>query len=101
MAHAESRNGELAKAADRPDLFGTPAPKAHIPDPRHVRNRLEDLLRQLRDAADWPWEPVIVRMHRDKTLPYLYGLLGDAGEARRWQADFDAEMTRLERAEAA
>jgi hypothetical protein len=55
----------------------------------------------LREADAWPWEPVIVRMHRDKTLPYLLGLLPDREEAERWKADFAAEIDRLEPAEAA
>lgn len=81
----------------QPDLFGAPAPKAYVPDPRHVRNRLHDLLGQLRAAETWPWEPVIVRLHRDRTVPYLCGLLPD-DEAARWRLDFEAEVARLQEA---
>ena len=87
--------------AEQSDLFGAATPKAYVPDPRHVRNRLEGLLRQLREADAWPWEPGIVRMHRDKTIPYLLALLPDGEEAERWRADFAAEIGRLEPAEAA
>ena len=86
---------------DQPDMFGAPAPKAYVPDPRHVRNRLADLLGQLRAAENWPWEPVIVRLHRERNVPYLCDLLTDKDEAARWRAEFAAEMARLESAEAA
>jgi hypothetical protein len=82
----------------QPDMFGAPAPKAYVPDPRHVRNRLESLLEQLKAAESWPWEPVMVRLHRDRNLPYLCGLLADMEEAERWRAAFAAEMARLEQA---
>lgn len=81
----------------QPDLFGAPADKAYVPDPRHVRNRLENLLAQMRAADTWPWEPVIVRLHRDRNLPYLWGLLPDE-EAAEWRRCFHAELARLERA---
>ena len=83
------------------DMFGAPAPKAYVPDPRRVRNRLEDLLRQLKAAETFPWEPVIVRLHRDRNVPYLCDLLPDREEAERWREAFAAELARLERAEAA
>jgi hypothetical protein len=81
-------------------MFGAPAPKVYVPNPQHVRNRLESLLSQLKAADTWPWEPVIVRLHRDRDIPYLWGLL-DEEEAARWRSAFAAEMERLERAEAA
>ena len=83
------------------DMFGAPAPKAYVPDPRHVRNRLQDLLRQLKAAETFPWEPVIVRLHRDRTVPYLCDLLPDREEAEHWREAFAAELARLERADAA
>ena len=63
-------------------MFGTPAPQAYVPDPQHVQNRLEALLAQLKSARSWPWEPVIVRLHRDRNIPYLCNLLRDREEAR-------------------
>ncbi len=86
---------------DQPDMFGAAAPKTYLPDPRHVCNRLEDLLAQLKAADSWPWEPVIVRLHRDRNVPYLCDLLTDNEEAARWRAAFAAEMARLEGAQAA
>lgn len=77
-------------------MFGVAAPQAYVPDPRHVRNRLENLLQQLKAAESWPWEPVIVRLHRDRNVPYLCELLPDREEAAHWRAAFDAEMARLE-----
>ncbi len=82
-------------------MFGTPAPQAYVPDPQHVQNRLEALLAQLKSARSWPWEPVIVRLHRDRNIPYLCNLLRDREEAARWRAAFAAEMSRLEKSEAA
>lgn len=82
-------------------MFGAPEPKGYVPDPKHVRNRLDDLLTQLKAADTWPWEPVIVRLHRDRNLPYLCDLLTDTEEAARWRAAFAAEMARLESAAAA
>ena len=83
------------------ELFGAPAKLAYVPDPRHVRNRLADLLGKLKAAERWPWEPVIVRLHRDRNVPYLCDLLADRDEAEHWRAEFAAEIVRLERAEAA
>jgi hypothetical protein len=50
-------------------------------------------------AETWPWEPVIVRLHRERNLPYLCELLPDREEAERWRVAFAAEMSRLERVE--
>jgi hypothetical protein len=77
------------------DLFGVPAPKAYVPDPRHVRNRLADLLDKMKAAESWPWEPVIARMHRDRTIPYLCQLL-PVDESDDWRRSFEAEIARLE-----
>ena len=77
-------------------MFGAPEPQVYVPDPRHVRNRLTNLLAQLKTADAWPWEPVMVRLHRDRNIPYLIGLLQDPTEAERWRKEFAAEMERLE-----
>jgi hypothetical protein len=107
MTKSESADGRVTdfehdafESSDQGDMFGTPAPKVYVPEPQHVRNRLESMLSQLKGARTWPWEPVMVRLHRDRNIPYLCGLL-PAEEADRWRAKFDAEMARLERDEAA
>ena len=79
------------------DLFGAPEPSVYVPDPRHVRNRLERLISQMREANRWPWEPVIVRLHRERNVPYLLGLLPDE-EAAQLRFEFETEMARLEAA---
>ncbi|MFQ5564671.1 MAG: hypothetical protein ACE5FO_14005 [Parvularculaceae bacterium] len=98
MASSDSRPGP---APEQPDMFGAPAPKAYIPDPRHVRNRLQSLLSQMRDSETWPWSPVMVRLHRERTFDYLCGHLPDRAEAADWRAALDAEIARLEAADAA
>lgn len=94
-APASPDQADIFGGAPQPDLFGVPAPKAYVPDPRHVRNRLQDLLVQLKAAETWPWEPVMVRLHRDRTVPYLCDLLPEQ-EAAQWRVDFEAEVARLE-----
>jgi hypothetical protein len=73
-------------------------PKAYVPKQEHVRNHIESLHTALRDAEEWPWEPVMVALHRERTLPYLYGLLSDENEAREWRARIEAEIVRLDAA---
>jgi hypothetical protein len=67
------------------------APKRYVPNPQYVRNRLQSLLDDMRAAANWPWEPVIVSLRCDSVLPRLYELLPDKEEARHWRALIDAE----------
>lgn len=84
------------------DLFGEVlAPRqAYVPDPRHVRNRLDEMLSLMRSAESWPWEPVMVTLYRDNVLPYLYDKLPDREEAARFRAEIDAEIARLDAASA-
>ncbi len=84
------------------DLFGDDAPAvpAYIPDQHHVRNRLEDLVAQMQSAATWPWEPVMVKLHREKTFFYLCDLMTDEDEAADWRKRINAEIARLDAAAA-
>jgi hypothetical protein len=82
------------------DLFGSAIPggEVYVPDQRHVRNRLDDLLAQMRAATSWPWEPLIVRLHREKTFSYLCDLLTDRDEAAAWRLRIESEIARLDAA---
>jgi hypothetical protein len=82
------------------DLFGDApvAPKAYVPDPRHVRNRLTEMLSVMRSSESWPWEPVTVALYRERVWPYLFEKLPDREEAERWRADIEAEIARLDAA---
>ena len=83
---------------DQADLFGPAetAPRAYVPDPRHVRNRLDDMLAKMRAAHAWPWEPVMVSLYRETVWPYLFERLPDREEAARWRAEIEAEIARLD-----
>ena len=74
------------------------APKVYVPKQEHVLNRLASIYAKLCEAETWPWEPVIVRAYRERTLPYLYDLLTDETEAAEWQAKIEAELARLDAA---
>lgn len=93
MTHANQ--SDLFAGDSQGDLFGAPAPKAYVPDPRHVRNRLQALLDQMRMSATWPWPDSIVELHRTKTFEYLCGLLPD-GEAAEWRDAIAGEIERLD-----
>ncbi|MGH6984762.1 MAG: hypothetical protein ACREEI_11095 [Stellaceae bacterium] len=82
------------------ELFGdgTPTSNAYVPDQRHLRNRLANLIAQMQAAKTWPWEPVIVRLHREKTFSYLCDLLADPKEAADWRTRIEAEIARLDAA---
>jgi hypothetical protein len=84
----------------QPSLFAEEelAPKRYVPDPRHVRNSLTDLLGQMRAAKRWPWEGAVLSLHRDIALPRLLSELPDPAEAARWRTDIEAEVTRLDAA---
>ncbi len=92
--------GDLFGASAQPDLFEDNAAvsKTYVPDQRHVRNRLEDLVAQMQTATTWPWEPVIVRLHREKTFSYLCDLLSDREEAAHWRMRIEAQIARLDAA---
>ena len=81
----------------QPTLFAEEdmAPKRYVPNPQYVRNRLQSMLDEMRAATNWPWEPVIVSLRCDSVLPRLYELLPDRDEARRWRAQIDDEIARL------
>ena len=82
------------------DLFGDPvvAPAAYVPDPRHVRNRLVDMLALMRTSERWPWEPDTVEFYRERVWPYLCDKLPDREEAERFRAEIEAEIARLDAA---
>ncbi len=84
----------------QPDLFADAqaAPNAYVPDPRHVRNRLADMLTAMQAAQTWPWEPAMVALYRERVWPYLYERLPDRDEAERWRALIEAEIARLDAA---
>ena len=82
------------------DLFGdsVAVSKAYVPDPRHVRNRLAEMLALMRASERWPWEPVMVALYRESVWPYLCDKLADAEEAERFRAEIEAEIARLDAA---
>jgi len=71
-------------------------PKAHVANPRHVRNRLQGLLDEMRAAERWPWEGAVLERSRDIVPPQLYAALPDAEEGARWHAEIEAEAARLD-----
>ena len=73
-------------------------PQVYVPKQEHVINRLRHILAELQVAEAWPWEPVIVRLYRESTLPYLYALVTDEAQAGDWQAKIEAQLARLEAA---
>lgn len=93
-----SRTGQpdLFRPEAQPDLFGAQAAPAYQPDPRHVRNRLAEMLAAMQAAERWPWEAVMVKLYRGTVWPYLYERLPDREEAARWRQLIDAEIARLE-----
>ena len=75
-----------------------PKAKVHVPNPRHVRNRLQGLLDEMRTAERWPGEGALLELYRDVVPPQLYARLPNAEEAARWRADIEAEDARLKSA---
>lgn len=73
-------------------------PKLYVPDPRHVRNRLQSLLDEMRTAERWPWEDAVLSLYRDIVMPRLCDELPDKEEAARWRAQIEAECARLDAA---
>jgi hypothetical protein len=92
--------GDISLSLAQTDLFGEAdaLPKAYVPDPRHIRNRLIEMLSMMRSSESWPWEPVMVALYRESVWPYLYGKLPDLDEADRWRAEIEAEIARLDAA---
>ena len=90
-------SGQQSPRLSQPSLFQEDiGPKAYVPDPRHVRNSLGDLLEQMRAAERWPWDGAVLSLYRDIVLPRLCEELPDAQEAARWRAEIEAESTRLD-----
>jgi hypothetical protein len=81
----------------QPDLFGgvTRAAPAYEPKPEHVRNRLIDMLEQMRAAEHWPWEGTQLDLFRNTVWPYLIRLLPEE-ESSRWRAELETEAARLD-----
>jgi len=71
----------------------------YLPELRHVRERLEDLVGRMRAAERWPWKGSVLTLYRDNVLPRLCEQLPAADEAARWQAAIAAETARLDAAE--
>jgi hypothetical protein len=76
------------------------APKRYVPDPRHVRNSLAEMLGKMRAAERWPWEGAVLELYRDIVPPQLYTDLPATEEASRWRAEIEAEAARLDAAAA-
>jgi hypothetical protein len=72
-----------------------PAPNVYVPKQEHVINRLRSICATLCEAKSWPWDPLIVRLYRERTLPYLYALVTDPAELAEWRTKIDAELNRL------
>ena len=87
-------------SAAQPSLFGVEdcGPRPWVPNPQHVRNRLQDMLDTMRVAESWPWKPSRVRHYRNSTWPYLYERLHDTEEAAGWRSEIEAEAARLDAA---
>ena len=72
-----------------------PASNVYVPKQEHVINRLRSIHETLREAETWPWEPVIVELYRESTLPHLYAHVKDPAELAEWRAKIEAEWMRL------
>jgi len=94
----KSGTADLFETMAQPDLFGPAAAPRYTPDPRHVRNRLAEMLAAMQAAERWPWEAVMVKLYRGTVWPYLYERLPDREEAARWRRLIDAEIARLDAA---
>ncbi|HXI87631.1 MAG TPA: hypothetical protein VNH64_09240 [Parvularculaceae bacterium] len=81
---------------DQPDLFGAEATPRYTPDPDKVRARIESILSEARAATTMPWERAQLSLYR-AAFPSLICYLPD-GEAARYAAEFEAELTRLDAA---
>lgn len=92
----ESGTPDPFETTSQPDLFGPAVTPRYQPDPRHVRNRLAEMLAAMQAAERWPWEAVMVKLYRGTVWPYLYERLPDREEAERWRQLIDAEIARLE-----
>lgn len=73
-----------------------PKPNVYVPKQEHVINRLRSIHTTLCEAERWPWEPVIVELYRESTLPYLYAHVTDEAVAAEWRGKIEAELARLD-----
>jgi hypothetical protein len=73
------------------------APKSYVPKQEHVINRLRHILAQLQAAPAWPWDPVIVKLYKESTLPQLYGLVADEAQAESFRNLIGEEIARFDR----
>jgi|GEM_PF-2312611 hypothetical protein len=94
----KSGTADFFETTSQPDLFGPAVTPGYTPDPRHVRNRLAEMLAAMQAAERWPWAPVMVKLYRGTVWPYLYERLPDREEAAHWRQLIDAEIARLEAA---
>ena len=80
---------------EQEDLFGAVTVPAYRPEPQRVRRRVDRILAELRaeeSARDWPYGRVsFFRMVFPKLTCWL-----PEGEAAHLEAQFEAEMARLE-----
>ena len=83
---------------EQPSLFAEEAPRAYVPNPRHVRNRLQSLLDEMRAAETWPWDISIIKLYRDTVMPRLCDELPDAEEAAHWRGLIATEIARFDAA---
>ena len=83
-------------ASQQGNLFGDDAPKpqVYVPNPQHVRNRLEHFIKVLREAESMPWDSTTGKLYRDIVLPQLVELL-PGGEGEQYALQFETEWQRL------
>lgn len=97
---ARSNQPDLFGPEPEPDLFDPDwQPYAYRADPDDVRAELEKILAEARAASTVPWEPARVGLYRT-IFPQMTLWLPDE-EAAQLRFAFEAEMARLEAAEAA
>lgn len=73
------------------------APQRQTFDHGQVSARLQDLLAHMRAVKQSPWEGSVLTLYRDIVEP-LCEELRDQAEVLRWQAELEAEATRLDAA---
>jgi hypothetical protein len=91
MAH--DKQTDLLDRTAQGGLFEAPAKPAYRPNPDKVRNRLEKLLAEAREARAMPWEPSQHSLYR-LIFPQMTLWLPE-DEALQYRLAFEAEMERL------
>ncbi len=78
------------------DLFGgaSAKPQVYVPNPQNVRNRLEDLIGQIREAETMPWDATQRNLYSTIVIPYLVKLLS-IEEGEQYRLQFEQEWERL------